>query len=176
MLGQLQAGKTLCVLLLILTSLLSTSEAVACETVEYDPSPFELRKDAIGFFRQETAVYEGVLLGSHDFKAGGKFLVLKSYKGPASAFSVIQLPGGSSCYGGVPSFAMGMVTNYGDAWSSFDGLVSDQYVDVWRERGLVEGGLTSPITFLKLSIGLLLLLIMALAVLWLGQRRKDKAV
>jgi hypothetical protein len=71
---------------------------------------------------------------------------------------------------------MGMVTNYGDAWSSFDGLVSDQYVDVWRERGLVEGGLTSPITFLKLSIGLVLLLIMALAVLWLGQRRKDKAV
>lgn len=170
------ADKVISLLLLALAPFLSISNAVACETVEYKPSPSELRKDAVGFFDQEAVVYEGMLLGSHDSTNGGKFLVLKSYKGPATAFDVIDLPGGSSCYSGVSSFSMGLLTNYTGEWDSFDGLVSDEYVNVWKERRLVERGLRSPVSLLKFSAALVPILFMCLIIMWFYQRRKNRAV
>ena len=130
--------------------MLQVSIAAACETVEYHPAPPQLRKDAIAFFDQESIVYEGILLGKHDFESGGKFLVLKAYKGPASTFDVINLPSGSSCYGGVPVFSIGILSNFDNDLSSFDGFVTGDYVDVWKDKGFVDSGLRSRSVHLKL--------------------------
>ena len=109
-----------------------------------------MHQDAIEFFNQESFVYEGILLGRHDYERGGKFLVLKTYKGSASTFDVLDLPGGSSCYESVPAFKIGVISNYGTDFHSFDGFIADDYVDVWKDKGLIYTGWSSPSLHLKL--------------------------
>ena len=158
---------------LLLFLMLPGSIAAACETVEYNPTPLQLRENAIAFFDQESVVYEGILLGKHSFERGGKFLVLKTYKGTASTFDVINLPGGSSCYGGVPVFSIGILSNHENDLSSFDGFVTDDYVDVWKDKGFIDSGLRSPSLHLKLFF-LIILATIAVGGFFTRKRLKKK--
>lgn len=142
--------------------------AMACQFVDYHPTPKALTQDARAFYEQEAFVYEGVLLGAHDYESGGRFLVVKPYKGPAKPFTILKLPGGSSCYAGVAPFSVGF-------WSgsippfAFDGLVARQYVESWKRQGLVGSDLLTPSRFI---VALMLLLVVAPAALFVWRLRK----
>jgi|GWRWMinimDraft_12_1066020.scaffolds.fasta_scaffold20422_1 hypothetical protein len=167
--------KTIFALIAGLAFLFPALSAEACETVEYRPTPSELKKDARAFFEQQSLVYEGVILGGHNLELGGHFLVLKVYKGSAKPFTIVALPSGSSCYSGVPFFAVGFWADYSNAPTSFDGLVSQDYVESWKRQGLVYGGGLSPsrlIVVLPLLVTIALITLIALLV----RKRRRKTV
>ncbi len=167
-----QVSKTLLTLAAGLAFLLPTTSAMSCETVVYHPTPVELTQDARAFYEQEAFIYEGVLLGAHDYKSGGLFLVIKIYKGPAKPFTVLKLPGGSSCYNDdVAPFSVGFWSDYATSPNSFDGFVNRDYVESWKRQGLVDD---SVLTVSHLVVGLLLLLTIVPAGLIVSGRRKRR--
>lgn len=152
-------------------ALLPTVMAEACETTEYRPTALELKKDAAAFFEQEALIYEGIMLGRHDYDLGGRLLVLKSYKGSAKSFTILRLPPGSSCYSGISPFSVGFWSNYSTTPTSFDGFVSQEYVDSWRRQGLIDDGVLTPSRLVS-GFPLLILALMILIVFRLRKRRQ----
>ncbi|MBB4860235.1 hypothetical protein HNO88_003577 [Novosphingobium chloroacetimidivorans] len=144
--------------------------AVACEPAAYIPTVAQVEQGALDHFREADSVYEGILLGRHDYDGGGKLLVLKAYKGRASLFQIVDLPGGSSCYGDITPFS-------GGVWAqkitekSFDGFESEQTVRIWKKHGLVEAEAASPIRQFYLVFAVFVSTIfLGFALLW--QRRR----
>ncbi len=158
----------------LIASQLWAGSAFACEIVEYRPTAVQLARDAREFFEQEAAIYEGVLLGTHDYEKGGRFLVLKAYKGAARPFQIVDLPGGSSCYGGVPPFAIGFLAEYKPEMQAFDGLVSDGYVNSWAKQGLIDDGLLTLSNLLRIALIFVAALPVA-AIGWVMRRRFKRA-
>lgn len=158
---------------LLASQLLATS-AIACETVEYRPTPAELARDARAYFEQQAIIYEGALLGTHDYETGGRFLVLKVYKGAARPFQIIELPGGTSCYGGVSPFSIGFLSDHQSDLQAFDGLVADDYVESWAKQGLVAGGPLAPSNLFRAALVFGAALAFA-TIGWLLRRRSRRA-
>ncbi|VWX46477.1 hypothetical protein [Novosphingobium sp. 9U] len=118
--------------------------AAACVPANYSPTAARAEQNAFEHFHEANSVYEGVLLGWHDYEDGGRLLVLKAYKGPAAPFDVVSLPGGSSCYKEVAPFSAG-VWGQSLAVDTFDGFEEQRTVDIWKKHGFVESGALTPI-------------------------------
>ena len=114
------------------------TQSIACEYSEYNPTPEQRAINAVDFYEQETVIYEAMLLGSHDYETGGKLLILRSYKGPAKPFDIIDVAGGSSCYGGITPFDTGFYSETESNNSGFDGFISNEYVVIWKQKGLID--------------------------------------
>lgn len=141
--------------------------ARACETVKVDPS--QVREAAVPYFESVDFVYEGILLGPHDYDRGGRFLVIGAHKGPARPFDVLTLPPGNSCYSGLPPFGV-WAGNAGDR-SGIAAFVSKETVSVWREEGLLTADVSGIF-----AIGALLLVALSISVVWVRfSRRKSRA-
>lgn len=166
--------KTVFALIAGLALLFPAITVEACETVEYRPTATKLKNDAREFFEQEALIYEGKFLGGHDYDLGGRFLVLKTYKGPAKPFTVLSLPPGTSCYSEVTPFSVGFWSDYSAIPASFDGLVSTVYVDSWTRQGLVDGGVLTP-RRLVIGIPLFIIALIILIALQLRKRRDNSA-
>lgn len=142
--------------------------------VRIRPTALKLKNDAREFFEQEALIYEGIILGGHDYELGGRFLVLKTYKGPAKPFTILSLPPGTSCYNGVTPFSVGFWSDYSAIPTSFDGLVSTEFVDSWSRQGLVDDGVLTP-RRLILGIPLFIIALIILIALQLRKRRYHAA-
>ena len=143
---------------------------LACESVDDDRTPQQFTDDAISSFKDSKIIYEGILLGFHDYTRGGRFLVLKTYKGPAQPFEIVKLAGGTSCYGGVRAFSIGFVADLD--MPGFDGFVGDRTVEIWRDEGLIDSAWIAP-SRLAYMAELLIVACPLLGAFWLLRRRKS---
>ena len=135
---------------------LTASAAIEAKACEYAPPPAtaqEARDRAVASYETVEFAYEGMVLGPHDFDRGGRFLVLRSHKGPAKPLQVLTLPSGNSCYRGLSLFGV-WAGNTGDA--GIDGFVPQDRLTLWRREKLIGGSVLPAIAGGVLA-GLLLL-------------------
>jgi len=153
---------------LAISLFLAASAAIEAQACEYAASPStvqETRDRAIASYETVEFAYEGMLLGSHDFDRGGRFLVLASYKGPAKPLQVLALPSGNSCYRGLSLFGVWA----GDAHDAgIDGFVQQDTLGIWRREKLI-GGSVLPAAAGGVLAGLLILTAL---IRWRLQRRR----
>jgi hypothetical protein len=158
-----------------LGSVLAASPVLACEHVEYDPTPEQLERDALLSFSQSDLIYEGVILGSHDPDKGGRLLVLKAFKGPARMFEIVKLPRGSSCGPDETAFAMGVWARPKAHTATFDGFTPGSYVDTWRKHGLVERSTIAPVVLAGSMFALVLVVVLAGVLIHRVRRRRKRS-